>query len=323
MTWCLAAVGLCIVGLTPDTALVLVVLLCLFPGRALLFLVTMSWMVYPGYDVTMAWFWIVVPFAVLAVRHPWLNDPPWHPCREAPASLDIIVPVLNEGGRIAETLAALESATDAVDMDTRIIVVDGGSSDDTVDRARAHGAHVIQCQKAGRGSQIAAGLEAGSGELVVILHADAMIRRDALQRLSNLMKSRPRLQWGVLGHVYDRSDAGMRIVELRNRLRFAYTGLAFGDQGIFVRRDILDEVGFPALRLMEDVELSLRLAPYPCRANLVDSLTVSARAWESRPLLSYPLQVSSTVIGYLFRRRLGADIRRLSNELYKKYYGRE
>ena len=113
----------------------------------------------------------------------------------------------------------------------------------------------------------------------------------------------------------------MRLIELSNRLRFNLGGIAFGDQGIFVRRDVLHAGGgMPAIRLMEDVELSLRLADSPYRLQVGHSLKVSTRRWEKKKFTGYTLQVLLLVSAYLVLRRLGYSLQHLSNTMYRIYY---
>jgi hypothetical protein len=116
----------------------------------------------------------------------------------------------------------------------------------------------------------------------------------------------------------------MKLIEFSNRFRFHVGGIAFGDQGIFVRRLCLDRVGgVPRIRLMEDVELSLRLLQCPGRHDLGNSLTVSTRRWQRKKFTGYTLQVLRLVTEYLIRRRAGADIAILTDRMYATYYGEE
>ncbi len=131
----------------------------------------------------------------------------------------------------------------------------------------------------------------------------------------------PALCWGILGHDYDKQSIRMGMVRRMNRLRFNCSSIAFGDQGIFVRRSTLtDAGGFPEMPLMEDVELSLRLQCSPSKL-LGDYLTVSARRWSKKSFAGYFLQVFSFVAVFLIKRRLSFNLDRVTENLYQKYYG--
>ena len=167
-------------------------------------------------------------------------------------------------------------------------------------------------------------IKAGNGELILMIHADAVMNEDVLEKLYCALNTYPTIQWGILGHYYDSSSFKMRAVELSNRLRFSFTGIAFGDQGIFVRRCLLNAVGgMPSHRLMEDVELSLRLASFPCRLNLGNSLQVSTRRWKKKKFTGYTFQVLGMVMTFLTLRRLMVNTTRLTDKMYKIYYNKK
>lgn len=157
-----------------------------------------------------------------------------------------------------------------------------------------------------------------------MLHADARISEDALVRLMDALATRPDISWGILGGRFDHRRFRMRVLEFLNGLRFRLAGVAFGDQGIYARRNPLELVGgVPGIPLMEDVELSLRLARTGRRYRVGDGLTVSSRRWDERPFFSSFFHVVKICLEYMVRRRCGADIHDLSSRMYREYYGRE
>lgn len=190
-------------------------------------------------------------------------------------SLDVIIPVLNGGERLAETLAALPPVH-------HIIVVDGGSTDDSVALAIAHGAHVLPSAPA-RGEQLALGAEASTAPWLLFLHADTRLDEAA---------------WAALKHYIARPAAGTcaavfrlrlddpawqaRVLERAVRLRVTVLALPYGDQGLLIHRDLYAAVGgFAALPLMEDVDLVRRLGRR--RLCLLDGAAVtSAERWRRR-----------------------------------------
>jgi len=322
----------CTPGLTPWELAPLAFLLVLAPSRTGLLLAAVAGAaVFAPFAVPPWAYWLltvgpVLAFALvegIAIRR--IDGSPADP----PRSLDIVIPTLNEGENLAATLdtvdtamATLRSELGAQTPDLRLTLVDGGSTDDTVAIADARGLRVIRADKRGRGNQFAAGLAATEGDVVLMLHADARMRPDALCRLIAAFRSQPGLEWGILGHTYDRRAAKMRVIEVSNRLRFHLLGIAFGDQGIFVRRDVLvGPAAMPEIPLMEDVELSLRLADRPCRVSLNTGLDVSTRRWQKKGFSGYTLMVLRLVGTYLIRRRLGTPPLTLATAMYHRYYG--
>src|SRR5215468_8458385 len=157
------------------------------------------------------------------------------------SKLSIIVPVLNEGEGIAPTLDAL---ADLRALGTEVIVVDGGSRDATIQRARARADRVISAPR-GRARQMNAGAARATGDVLLFLHADTRLPPDAdLLLVQGLDRS---------GRAWGRFDVS---IDGRSRL----TGIATGDQAIFVRRDAFQAAGgFADIPLMEDIALSKRL----------------------------------------------------------------
>ncbi len=268
-----------------------------------------------------AGFWL--PLLSLFAYDCWRQVKPSGRLQTTPQSLDIVVPTLNEAPRLPGFFDKLETAVDALDdLPVRVVVVDAGSSDSTVALARERGVHVLTEAPLGRGRQLARGIAAGNGQLVLMLHADAGIQPDALTRLRRQLRRHPGIEWGALGHVYAERPWRLRLIEFSNRARLHLGGVAFGDQGIFVRRDALDRIGgMPPVKLMEDIELSLRLTGHNCRVSLGAGLVVSTRHWRKSGYCSYMKEVLRLSFKYLLRRMLGADIIPLTNTLYDQYYG--
>ena len=344
----------CLPTIHPWYVMPLALLLLHIPNSAWLTLMTtmgMSFWVYhhqwqTGDWVEFSWVWCAtyLPFFAVLIRDFGRIDLPWLKRYALPASIDIIIPVLNDEQQLKTFLPALRKSIDRltssayrdVSSDTksqktheqqsptcRVLIVDGGSTDNTLATAAEGRATILRTSYGSRGKQLATGIQAGSGDIVLMLHADAMIDEMALERLYDRFLRSSTLEWGIMGHVYDMRTIKMRIIEISNRLRFFFTGIAFGDQGIFLRRELLDAAGgMSTLPLMEDVELSLRLARFPCRMNLGPSLVVSTRRWKKRNFTGYTFQVLRLVMTFLVRRRLGYDTNTLANALYTSYYDR-
>jgi rSAM/selenodomain-associated transferase 2 len=190
-------------------------------------------------------------------------------------TLSIIMPVLNEAEHI---IAALEALAPLRQGGVEVIVVDGGSSDATMQYAQPLADRVISAPR-GRAVQMNAGAAAASGEILLFLHADTTLPQNA---------DRPVL--GALGkskHVWGRFDvriegrAFLTIVATMMNLRSRLTGIATGDQAIFVRRGVFAAVGgFPEIALMEDIALSRRLKQRGRPLCLSQRVITSGRRWQ-------------------------------------------
>ena len=227
--------------------------------------------------------------------------------------------MLNDAAALGRLLVTLRGAALPHACRLTIHVVDGGSTDESVAVAETMGARVLRCD-GGRGPQLAAGCRAGNGELVLMLHADSSLEADALVCLVEALASRNDVEWGILGHDYDSGGLAARWALVTNRLRFHCFGIAFGDQGIFVRRRTLGDVGgVPELPLMEDVELSLRLRSRP-RLSLGRCLTASARRFEQGGW-RYLFRVFRLTTWWLAARARGAEPGPLAARMRQIYYG--
>ncbi|MCR5347608.1 MAG: TIGR04283 family arsenosugar biosynthesis glycosyltransferase [Fretibacterium sp.] len=170
--------------------------------------------------------------------------------------ISIIVPALNEGDRIGPLIQSLQ----AMPGDREIIVSDGGSTDGTAEKAVSAGARVITAPP-GRAAQMNAGAKSASGDVFWFVHADSVPALSALEDIGRAVSG------GAAGgffrlHFYDADDRFLRFIERTSHTRAKDFCLIFGDQGLFLRRDIFEELGgFAPLALMEDWELSRRLRP--------------------------------------------------------------
>ena len=193
--------------------------------------------------------------------------------------LSVILPVLDEEARVGARLAEL-AAMSAVG---EVIVVDGGSADGTRKRVAAP-ARLIDAPR-GRASQLNAGARAAKGDVLLFLHADVSLPRDAPALVEAALRD-PRNVAGAF-RTWHFADDGRRapwlhLADLRSR----YTNLPYGDQALFVRREVFDAVGgFPAQALLEDLELSRRL----CRVGRIARVTASVRV-SGRRFLAHPLR---------------------------------
>ena len=117
---------------------------------------------------------------------------------------------------------------------SEILVVDGGSLDNTVKQFKKAGAQVVQCLEKGRGNQLHAGLEKATGDYVVVLHADKRLNECVLEKVAQSFLQNPSLVGGVVGAHFDSAVSKYKIIEFLNNLRFAICGISFGDQVQFL-----------------------------------------------------------------------------------------
>jgi rSAM/selenodomain-associated transferase 2 len=195
--------------------------------------------------------------------------------------LSIIIPCLDEAEGIAATLAPLAPLRA---RGAEVIVVDGGSRDDTVARATPLADLVITAPR-GRARQMNAGAARARGEILLFLHADALLPDAADVLIFNGLQ-RSRRGWGRFDVTIAGSHPLLRVVERLMNLRSRLTGIATGDQAIFVTRSLFTAAGdYPDIALMEDVALSKRLKRYGPPLCLNHRLITSGRRWEKHGVL--------------------------------------
>jgi rSAM/selenodomain-associated transferase 2 len=195
--------------------------------------------------------------------------------------ISIIVPVLNEAQGIAESLVALAPLRE---RGHEVIVVDGGSSDKTSDLARRAADRVVSAPR-GRASQMNTGAALARGEVLLFLHADTRLPQDAAARILQGLAASGR-SWGRFDVRIEGASAFLPVIAFFMNLRSRATGIATGDQAIFVRRDAFERAGrFPSLELMEDIALSRSLKRVSRPLCLADKAVTSGRRWEQRGVL--------------------------------------
>ena len=199
-------------------------------------------------------------------------------CHALPvASLRIVIPVLNEGAVLTERLAALQGLRA---QGAQLVVVDGGSNDESWARARPWVDRLVRSAP-GRGLQMNAGAQdttLGPAHGLLFLHADTELPDDALQAMESALNERP---WGRFDVQLNARGTTLRLVESMINLRSRLSGIATGDQALFVRTDVFEAVGgFPDQALMEDIELSIRLRKIAKPACLRQRVRTSARKWQ-------------------------------------------
>ena len=189
-----------------------------------------------------------------------------------------MVPALDEADGIGRALEALRPLRE---RGHEVIVADGGSSDGTAERAAAHGADRVVAAPRGRARQMNAGAAAAAGDVLLFLHADTRLPAEADRLVFSALGERA--DWGSFGVRLSGAHPAFRVIERLISLRSRLSGIATGDQAMFVTRERFAAAGgFADVSLLEDVELCRRLKrasgrPVRPRAPVV----TSSRRWEA------------------------------------------
>ena len=215
--------------------------------------------------------------------------------------ISIVMPTLNEARGITATLTPLQALRHA---GHEIIVVDGGSTDDTMAQAAPLADHLLIAPSGGA-RQMNAGAAAAAGDVLLFLHADTMLPLDAA---THIIAVRNHL-WGRFDVRLTGAHPLLRIVESMMNMRSRLTGIATGDQALFVERALFLAVGgFPEQPLMEDIALSRQLRRHGRPLCLRAKVTTSSRRWEQNGVVSTILLMWRLRLAYF----LGADPARLA-----------
>jgi rSAM/selenodomain-associated transferase 2 len=163
--------------------------------------------------------------------------------------IGVVIPTLNE----AEFLPALLADLRRVVVPLDIVIADGGSTDGTLAAASAAGVRTVVAP-CGRAGQMNAGARAANGGWLLFLHADSRLPAPARRALLTAVVDEPELQAAVFRFAIDLPPGWKRFIEFGQALRQRLYGLAYGDQGLLVRRELFEMVGgYPDLPLLEDV----------------------------------------------------------------------
>jgi len=222
-------------------------------------------------------------------------------------TVSIIIPVLNDEQNLSHVLQVLQPFRES---DHEIIVVDGGSTDNSLMFAQ-QAADVAIVSKPGRALQMNSGASVATGDVYLFLHADTNLPDDALQLLSALDDRQP--LWGRFDVRLSSDRTIFRLIEWLMNLRSRLTSIATGDQAIFVDADLFDHVGgFPEIALMEDIAMSQLLKKHINPVCLKSKVTTSSRRWETNGIVSTVFLMWKLRLYYFF----GVSPERLS-QLYR------
>lgn len=211
--------------------------------------------------------------------------------------LSVIIPTLNEADNIKKLINHLKNEN----VNCEIIISDADSSDRTKEIASSQGALVVSSKKAGRGLQLNRGAEVASAPILLFLHADSSLEKSALSSLVKKIKENPEKVGGCFSLKIESEHPLLKFISWSSNLRAKYLNLVFGDQGIFVKKEVFESLGgFPEIELMEDWEFSKKLTKAGELLYLNKKIYTSARRWKNYGVLKTILLMHKIKILYLF-----------------------
>jgi len=223
--------------------------------------------------------------------------------------ISIIIPVINEEKAIRAQLSRLQVFRDT---GHEVIVVDGGSEDASRSLAEM-GADQFVLSEKGRATQMNAGARVATGDLLLFLHADTELPEDSIGIL-NRSVSDNEIAWGRFNVRLSGRHVMFRVIETLMNWRSRLTGIATGDQAIFITKTLFDQAGgFIDIKLMEDIELCARLKKLAKPICLGERVTTSSRRWEKSGIFSTILFMWHLRLAYW----LGVDPDRLVQKYYR------
>jgi rSAM/selenodomain-associated transferase 2 len=197
-------------------------------------------------------------------------------------AISVVIPTLNEEKSLPRTLACLTAAAP-----TEIIIVDGGSTDGTLSLAqefcaRTGNARLITSPR-GRARQMNEGAKASQGEVLLFLHADTQLPAQAGRMIESALGKHASAVGGRFNVRFDHPSVWGRVISSFMNRRSRLTGIATGDQALFVRRHVFELLGgFSEIPLMEDIEFSRRLLQAGRTVALRDTVVTSFRRWDTQ-----------------------------------------
>lgn len=220
--------------------------------------------------------------------------------------ISIIVPVLNEEKKLPDLLSHLQKFRD---QGHEVIIVDGGSVDNSLMLAQSSADNVIVSRK-GRSIQMNSGASVANGDVLLFLHSDTLLPEAALDTIENFI---PESFWGRFDVSLSSDKFIFRVIESFINLRSRLTSINTGDQAIFIETQLFNAVsGFPEIALMEDVAISKKLKKIIAPICLKQRVISSSRRWENRGVVTTVFLMWKLRLYYFF----GVSPDRL-NQLYR------
>ncbi len=210
------------------------------------------------------------------------------------SDISIIIPTLNEEENISRIPANL------LDSVGEIIVVDGGSSDETARRAEEKGIRV-ETTSPGRASQLNHGADCCNGSILLFLHADTELPEDFIEPLLQTLE-RSDVIAGAFSLAIRGGSTTLKAIAYCANLRSRYLQLPYGDQAIFIRREHFEELGgFPLLPIMEDYVFIKKAKRQGKVVTLAQKVTTSSRRWQRLGVLRTTITNQIILLGYALK----------------------
>ena len=219
------------------------------------------------------------------------------------SAISIIIPTLNAADRIESTLASV-----ITDPGVEVLLVDGGSTDQTVDIAKSYGVSIL-CSTPGRARQMNVGAAAASGDIFIFLHGDTVLP-DGFADMVRKTLVAPEVSAGAFRLSFSPANRAMALIAWGANLRSSLLQMPYGDQAIFVRKETFTDMGgFPEMMFLEDLELVRRLKRLGRVVTRPEAIITSPLRWQQHGILGNTMRNQFILIGFF----LGVDVERLSN----------
>lgn len=225
-------------------------------------------------------------------------------------TISVVIPALDEAAQIARAVGSAKDSSGSGVCAVEVIVVDGGSRDETVRLARDAGARVFVAEagQRGRAHQLRLGGEKSTGEAILFLHADTLLPAEWAGAVERAMAD-PGCAGGAFSLRFEERGLRERWIEGWVAARVAMLGLPYGDQALFMRRNVLEQIGgVPIVPLMEDLDL-VRAIKRAGRLEILElTATTSSRRYRERGTLRTIFWHQVALLGWF----LGWDRARLA-----------
>ncbi len=217
----------------------------------------------------------------------------WRTLQAELQRVSVIIPTLNEAAHLPETLRHVAAA-----KPHEIIITDGGSTDATLGIAAETGARIVHSER-GRGVQMNAGASAATGELLFFLHADTLPPPDYPEAIRETLSAPQNIAGAFQFSLRDPRPAGAAIIEKLTAWRGKLRSLPYGDQGLCIRRPILEALGgFPKWPMLEDIEFIRRARLHGRVIIHAAAVQTSARRWQRHGMVRTFLRHQMILLGY-------------------------
>lgn len=219
------------------------------------------------------------------------------------SAISIIIPALNAADRLEATLVSALKAPGV-----EVLLVDGGSVDGTVELAQSFGVRVLTSMP-GRSRQMNAGAAAAGGDIFIFLHGDTVLP-DGFAEMVQETLAVPKVAAGAFKLAFTPSSRAMEIIAWGANLRSQRLQMPYGDQALFVRKEIFAAAGgFPDMPILEDLELVRRLQKFGRIVTRPEAVHTSPRRWQQNGVIGNTLRNQLILLGYYF----GVEVERLGH----------